>query len=235
MRTRVQNTSDMYNQISDSETEPDDEYESDDDGFAVRPKVFGFTHVKPPTPASDVFRFQNASFRLEPEWQYDDTDVLHAWQKLDLTTARCLPFEFDAEATELITSLGRWPVLSFDGNTRLGRTESRFANAVQFLCALRAAQFMARPEMAALMKLQGLERSQATELVSETWCDKAKSMLRRFGLHVQGLPGDKVFHFVLTKRRCIEEQKKTVPKSWDVSRPRLWVRWNPIQCGAPVR
>ena len=178
-RKRVQLTS-LYNKIRDCDSEPGGESEDAGDDFTMRPKVPGCPHVHFTAPTFGVFRLRDAPFRLDPEWQLDDTDVVHAWQTLDVAKVRGLGTQFVAEATELITSLGQWPRFSMNASTRAGRTESRLANVVQAWCALHAS----RSEVLVLTRLQSLQRSEATELAPTTWCDQAELMLRRFGLHV---------------------------------------------------
>jgi len=211
-RRRAKNTS-AYNRISDYDSEFGNDSYYTDDGLLADLKVPGLPCARYATPTFGVFRLRGAPFRLDPEWQLDDTDVMHAWQKLDVAKLRSLSIDFAAEATKLITSLGRRPKFHTDASTRRGRIEARLANVVQAWCAVHAVGVTSKPEVEALTELHMFQQSEATEFAPATWCDQAESMLRRFGLHVQGVPGEMVFHHNPTKRRSVAEQKSLFQKA----------------------
>jgi hypothetical protein len=205
----------VYKDMIDWVTGPDDDSDTphEHEYLPMRPKVPGIRHVNRVVPASEIFRFRTAPFRLEPEWQLDDADVLHASAKVDVARVRGLGIELAGEIIELISSLGRWPGIGTDAHTRVGRTEARLANVVQAwftLCAVRLSEF---PQTVILTKLQEPNQTDAVRPASDTWCDKAQAVLRRFGVHVQGVPGETVFHHAPSKRRSAAEQKKLFQKA----------------------
>ena len=182
----------------------DESLESEDWAFAKPFRVPGVPHATSRAPTFMMFRLRDAPFRLDPEWQFDDDDVAVAWQTVDIATLRGLGVGFVTEATVLVSSLGRWPRSSAHAYNRSMRAETRLANAVNAWASLRAAEFTSSPGVITFLHLSG----EAAGLASETWCTRTESMLRRFGLHVQGVPGEMVFCHAPSKRRGIEQQKK---------------------------
>ena len=54
----------------------------------MRPKVLGTKHLNRVSPTAEVFQFRTVPFRLEPEWQFDDMDVVHTCAKVDVARVR---------------------------------------------------------------------------------------------------------------------------------------------------
>ena len=135
-----------YKDMIDWVTGPDDDSDTphEHEYLSMRSEVPDIRHVNRVVPACEIFRFRTAPFRLEPEWQLDDADVLHASAKVDVARVRGLGIESAGEIIELIRSFGRWPGIGTDAHTRVGRTEARLANVVQAwftLCAVRLSEF----------------------------------------------------------------------------------------------
>ena len=120
---------------------------------------------------------------------------------------RNLDSSFVIAATDLVESLGWQPRSGIGARSRAVRAEARFANIldVQFPHVRDAYQKQDFPDSP--------ETCDDPEPASDEWCASVEALLRRYGLHVQGVPGETIFSHTPSKRRNVQEQKRLLEKA----------------------
>ena len=191
----------------------DDVPDVSEDEAPSRPEVPGFSRARQHFSTFRAMRLRWSPFRNDPEWELDDADVATYWQRVDVARLCALGLDFVSEATELITSLGRWPQSTADSGCKPERAEARLAIAVRAWFALCPQELRSSPKANALAKLRSIRRQEAPAHAQEAWCAHVESMLKRLGLHVRGVSSNTVCHYIPSKRRSIDQQKALLKKA----------------------